>query len=133
MFLFVIRELGRLSGGGGGGGGGGDVGVGTWPRSRPQPASYALKKTFFHVDRHAGHIGRRNLHSLVTLAVVQKVTQSLAASSFFFFSLFFWQERGSAAKKAGYLFCLLGYLQRAVYLSYLPFHQSPFDSTVGEQ
>lgn len=31
------------------------------------PASYALKKTFFHVDRHTGHIGLQSSDLLAPL------------------------------------------------------------------
>lgn len=45
------------------------------------PASYALKKTFFHVDRHTGHIGLQSPDLLVPLRTCcnTKVTRSLAA------------------------------------------------------
>lgn len=88
------------------------------------PASYALKKTFFHVDRHTGHIGLHNPDLLVP---------ALSYTSFMMTSSCSQRKapcRVHHCEKTPCLFYLLRYLQQAVYLSYLPFHQSPFHSTV---
>lgn len=107
MFSFVIRTRAASRGAS-------EPGRALGHSAPPQPASYALKKTFFHVDRHAGHIGRLNLRSLVPLAVVQKVTRSLAAIFFFPPFIFFGQGGGAPLRK-----------RLAIYFAYWGIYSEP--------